>query len=365
MKRTPLYENHVASGARIVAFGGWEMPIQYPEGIIHEVRQTRTNVGIFDVSHMARLEFTGPDAAAFLDAVLSYPASALTHGRARYHVICNEQGGIIDDAIIYKLEDDRYLLIVNAGNADTDREWLLSQLDSYQRSADASVEFKDLTNEIAMIAVQGPNAVSMLDDHADSDLGTIRRYRAGETTLDGERILAARTGYTGEDGFEIMLDSDHVPAVWELLKSVGAAECGLGARDVLRLEAGMLLHGTDVTDENNPYEAGIGWTVKANRPEYVADAALAKIREEGNDKRIAGFVMKSRGIARHGHSVSIDGNRVGAITSGTHSPTLNAAIAIGYIETEHSEPGTLVQVDVRGRSVDAEIVDLPFYRPSA
>ena len=231
----------------MVPFGGWDMPVQYQDGIIHEVRQVRNDVGIFDVSHMARLEFRGADAGRFLDTVLSVRASRLEHGLGRYHVICNEKGGIIDDAIVYHLAENRFLLVVNAGNANTDRAWLRSQLIAFEASGNVDVELVDRSNEIAMIAVQGPNSVSMLDGLTGDEAGLTSRFHAGEATLDGERILTVRTGYTGEDGFEIMFDSDHAPAIWELLVESGATECGLGARDVLRLEAGLMLHGSDMT----------------------------------------------------------------------------------------------------------------------
>ena len=362
INRTPLYETHVASGARMVPFGGWDMPVQYADGIIHEVRQVRNDVGIFDVSHMARLEFRGADAGRFLDTVLSVRASRLEHGLGRYHVICSEDGGIIDDAIVYNLAENRFLLVVNAGNADTDRAWLTSQMNEFAADGDVDVELVDRSLDNAMIAVQGPNAVSMLDELTGDEAGLTTRFHAGEATLDGERILTVRTGYTGEDGFEIMFDSAHAQGIWNLLIDSGATECGLGSRDVLRLEAGLMLHGSDMTVENNPYEAGLRWTVRPNRPEYIAGEALRKIRDEGTPRRIAGFVMRSRGIARHGHSINVNGDEVGVVTSGTHSPTLGVAIAMGYIDIAQSEIGTAVQIDVRGRMVDAEVVKLPFYR---
>ena len=361
-KRTPLYETHLASSARIVPFGGWDMPVQYPQGIIHEVKQVRSNAGIFDVSHMARLEFTGVDAGAFLDTVLSVRASRLQHGQARYHMICNEDGGIIDDAIVYNLQTNRYLLVVNAGNADADKEWLCSKMSQFIEREDADVACTDRTPEIAMIAVQGPNARKMISKLTSGETDSIARFHAGEATLDNERILAVRTGYTGEDGFEIMFDTAHAPAIWSILVDAGAAECGLGSRDVLRLEAGLMLHGNDMTVDNNPYEAGLRWTVRPNRPEYIAGAALRKIRDEGTRRSIAGFRMTSRGIARHGHKIFINDNEVGIITSGTHSPTLGVAIAMGYIDVGYTEQGTEVQIDVRGRRVNAEVVPLPFYQ---
>ena len=361
-QRTPLYETHVASGARMVPFGGWDMPVQYPNGIIHEVRQVRGDIGIFDVSHMARIEFYGTDAGRFLDTVLSLRASRLEHGQSRYHVICNEAGGIIDDAIVYNLETDRYLLVVNAGNADDVRAWLSLKLDDFQSEKGSDVTVNDLTDDIAMIAVQGPEAVPMISELTYGEVDRIGRFHAGEATLGGERILAARTGYTGEDGFEIMFDSEYAPSIWEMLVVSGATECGLGSRDVLRLEAGLMLHGNDMTVENNPYEAGLRWTVRPNRSEYIAGEALRRIRDEGTPQRIVGLAMRSRGIARHGHDIYAHGDKVGIVTSGTYSPTLSEAIAMGYVANAHAELGTQVQVDVRGRTVDAEVVSLPFYR---
>ena len=348
----------------MVPFGGWDMPVQYAQGIIHEVRKVRNTVGIFDVSHMARLEFAGNHAGQFLDTVLSIRASRLKHGQARYHMICNEKGGIIDDAIVYNLETNRFLLVVNAGNADVDKEWLSLQKDRFIEREGGDVDYVDRTDEIAMIAVQGPNAVAMLSKMTDSEIDSIGRFHAGEATLDGERILAAQTGYTGEDGFEIMFDSLHAPAIWSMFVDAGATQCGLGARDVLRLEAGLMLHGSDMTVENNPYEAGLRWTVRPNRSEYIAGATLRKIRDKGTARIIAGFEMRSRGIARHGHPIAFGGEEIGVVTSGTHSPTLGKAIAMGYIDVERSEVGTAVQIDVRGRTVDAEVVRLPFYRRS-
>ncbi|MXX91967.1 MAG: glycine cleavage system aminomethyltransferase GcvT [Chloroflexi bacterium] len=360
-KRTPLYEAHVASGATMVPFGGWEMPVRYPTRILHEVGQVRNDVGIFDVSHMARLEFTGADSGRFLDTVLSVRASRLEHGQGRYHMICNEDGGIIDDAIVYNLEADRYLLVVNAGNADVDKEWLSLQKGRFIEREGGDVDYVDRTDEIAMIAVQGPNAVAMLGEMTNGETDAIGRFHAGEATLDGERILAARTGYTGEDGFEIMFDSSHAPTIWAMLIEAGATRCGLGARDALRLEAGLMLHGVDMTVENNPYEAGLRWTVRPNRSEYLMGEVLRKIRDAGTSQKIAGFEMRSRGIARHGHAISIDGEEVGVVTSGSHSPTLGSAIAMGYIDIEHAELGTGVQIDVRGKTVEAEVVPMPFY----
>ena len=356
--RTPLYDAHTDIGARIVPFAGWDMPVQYPDGVIREVNAVRTAAGIFDVSHMARIEITGTDSARFLDTLLSQPASKLRHGQAKYHVICDAKGGIIDDAIVYHLEPGRFLLVANAGNAVEVKRWLSDNL------ADSSLdaELLDITGDIAMIALQGPAALGIASEVSGEDAGAIRRFHAGELTMDGERILAARTGYTGEDGFEIMCDSGHAAAIWRRLMEHGAAPCGLAARDVLRLEAGMLLHGSDMTRENDPYEVGLGWTVTADRSGYVARDALMAIRDAGTPRTLVGFKLAGRGIARAGHEVYASDRRIGAVTSGTFSPTLKAAIGLAMVESAYAMPGTRVDMDIRGRMVEGAATKLPFYR---
>ena len=355
--RTPLYDTHVDIGARIVPFAGWDMPVQYPDGVIHEVNAVRTAAGIFDVSHMARIEITGTDAAHFLDIVLSQPASKLRRGQAKYHVICDANGGIIDDAIVYYLEPCRFLLVANAGNAEDVKGWLAGNL------ADSSLdaELRDISGDIAMIALQGPRAVGIASEVSGEDAGAIRRFHAGELTIDGERILAARTGYTGEDGFEIMCDAGKAMAIWGLLMEHRAAPCGLAARDVLRLEAGMLLHGSDMARENNPYEVGLGWTVTPDRAAYIARDALMTIRDAGTPRVLTGFKLEGRGIARQGHGVYVGDAQVGVVTSGTFSPTLKAAIGLAMVESAHAMPDRRIGVDIRGRMVEGAIMRPPFY----
>ena len=342
----------------MVQFAGWDMPVQYADGVIHEVNAVRTAAGIFDVSHMARIEITGTNAARFLDGLLSQPASRLRHGQAKYHVICDANGGIIDDAIVYHLEPGRFLLVANAGNAGDVKRWLSDNL------ADSSMdaELRDITGDIAMIALQGPAALVIASEVSGEDAGAIRRFHAGELSMDGERILAARTGYTGEDGFEVMCDSGHAAAIWRLFMEHGAAPCGLAARDVLRLEAGLLLHGSDMTRENDPYEGGLGWTVSADRAEYIARDALMAIREAGTARTLAGFALSGRGIARAGHGVYAGDRRIGAVTSGTFSPTLKFAIGFAMVESAYATPGARVDVDIRGRMVEGAVTKLPFYR---
>lgn len=360
LKKTPLFDTHVASGARMVPFGGWGMPVQYPAGIIGESRSVRENCGIFDVSHMGRIEFSGSGAVAFLDTVLSARVAALKPGRSKYHVICNERGGIIDDAIVYRLEDQLCLLVVNAANADADLDWILPKAEAF-----GDVSVKIVTEQTGMIAVQGPRAVEIVDSLSDGKASGIRRFRAAEIDVAGISTLSARTGYTGEDGFELMPPASRTVELWQALREAGCDEAGLGARDVLRLEAGLMLHGNDMTVDNNPYEAGLAWTVKLDKPGYIPAEALGKILAEGTEQVIAGFKMTGRAIPRHGMDIFEGDKNVGTVTSGTHSTTLDADIGMGYVARRLAEVGTEIEIDVRGRRVAAEIVELPFYkRPS-
>ncbi len=357
LKKTPLYDIHVASGGRMVPFGGWDMPVQYPAGIIAETSSVRQNCGIFDVSHMGRVEFTGPGAISFLDTVLSADVAALKSGRSKYHVICNEQGGIIDDAIVYRLDEERCLLVVNAGNFNADMDWLLPKSKAHN-----GVTVTDITGRTGMIAIQGPNAMALVDGLSGGASSGIRRVRIAELEVSGIPCMAARTGYTGEDGFELMPTADRAEELWIALKGAGAAECGLGSRDVLRLEAGLMLHGNDMTVENNPYEAGLSWTLNNDKPGYIPGTALRKIAESDTERVITGIRMTGRAIPRHGMAIFKDEKNVGIITSGTHSPTLDADIGMGYVARQLAVPGTELEIDVRGRRVGAQVVELPFYK---
>ena len=355
LKRTPLYDTHVELGGRMVPFGGWDMPVQYT-GILDEARAVRTNAGIFDVSHMGRVEIREPNAVTLLNRVLSVDVPKLRRRRARYGVICNVEGGIIDDTIIYRLDRYRYLLVPNASNADTVIDWL----HQWRRPSD-EVEIDVVTDELAMIALQGPAAQLTLSGLTDHDLPSMRLFRAVETEVAGAPSIVARTGYTGEDGFELMVPSGDAARIWRALSDAGAAPCGLGARDMLRLEAGLPLHGNDIDATTNPYEAGLGRFVHVDRDGYVAREALTRLRDEEPSRRLIGFEMVGRGIARQGFALLSDGERVGEVTSGNYSRTLDRAIGMGYVRAELSDPGTPVQVDIRGRSVEAEVTLLPFY----
>ena len=341
-------------------FAGWEMPVRF-ERIKVESMAVRTGAGLFDVSHMGRVEIRGESAGVLLDRVLSVQASRMRIGRARYNVICDESGGIIDDCIVYRLGDERFLLVPNASNTDAALAWLERWTPS-----SGGVEIVNLTEETALIACQGPRAVALLQQLTDEDLSKVRPFRAVSATVNGGRAYLARTGYTGEDGFEIMLRAESAPALWSRLVELGASSCGLGARDVLRLEAGLLLHGNDMSTDVNPYEAALERFVNADRDAYVAGSALREIREAGPSRRIVGFRMAERGIARQGYSILDSEGRetIGQVTSGSPSPTLDMNIGLGYVPIRLTEPGTRIRIEIRGRPTAAEIIALPFYQRS-
>ncbi len=355
LKRTPLYDTHLELGGRMMPFGGWDMPVQYT-GILNEARAVRSNAGLFDVSHMGRIDISGPDAVSLLNRVLSVDVPKLRRRRARYGVICNLDGGIIDDTIVYRLGRERFLLVPNASNADTVADWLLR----WRRGSD-EVDVNVITDELAMIAHQGPTAQLMLSGLTDHDLSSLRLFRAAETEIAGAPSIVARTGYTGEDGFELMVPAGDAARIWRALSDAGAVPCGLGARDVLRLEAGLPLHGNDIDAGTNPYEAGLGRFVDLDRDEYVARESLIRLRDAGPARRLVGFDVVGRGIARQGHAIVAGDERVGEVTSGSYSPTLDRAIGMGYVREDLSDPGTPLHVDVRGRMVEAEVALLPFY----
>lgn len=336
------------------------MPVQYSDGIIAEVKSVRKSAGMFDVSHMGRLYFEGARAAYFLGTILSANIPALKIGRGKYNLICNTEGGVIDDAMVYRVEQEKYLLVVNAGNYDVDIEWIAPRVESA-----SDVTMTDVTSDTAMVAVQGPRAVETLDRLTAGEASGIRRFRAGQASLFGVDATLCRTGYTGEDGFEVIVPSDKAEELWTTLRSAGVDECGLGSRDVLRLEAGLPLHGNDLSTDTNPFEAGFGRFAYFKGENYVAANALKHFSESEPTRRLVGLKMVGRGIPRAGLnilSVTDPDKKIGEVTSGTHSPTVDAAIGLGYVDQNSAEIGTRILIDVRGRQVEAEIVELPFYR---
>ena len=339
----------------MVPFAGWDMPVQY-SSILDEARAVRSNAGLFDVSHMGRFELQGADAAALLNRIFSSDVQKLQVGRVRYGLICNKDGGIIDDAILYRFGEERFLLVPNAGNSDSVADWI----NCWSKASDR-VSLEILTSRLAMIALQGPSSSTILSRLTSYPLNSLKPFRAIETLVSESHAIIARTGYSGEDGFELMVPALDSPMVWQRLAEMGAMPCGLGSRDVLRLEAGLPLHGNDIDADTNPYEAGLGKFVEPDREDYVAREALVDIHRGESRRKLVGFNMVGRGIARQDQVIMSGETRVGIVTSGTISPTLDRAIGMGYVRSGLSGSGTQLYIDSRGRLVEAEVTKLPFY----
>jgi len=359
LKRTPLYEEHLALGARMVEFGGWDMPVQY-SGILEEHRAVRTRAGLFDVSHMGEFRVEGPGALAFLQHLVPNDVSKLALNQALYTQLCQPDGGTVDDLIIYHLADNLYMMVVNAANIDKDFTWTQQQIGAYH------VTLTDMSGETALVALQGPEAQAILQPLTLVDLASIAYYHCAQGKVDGIDCIISRTGYTGEDGFELYCSSSNVVVLWRKLLAAGNARgllpAGLGARDTLRLEAGYCLYGHELDETTNPLEAGLGWTVKLAKGDFTGHDALAAVKEQGLRRKLVGIEMVARGVARGGYDVYDDGRRVGTLTSGAPSPVLGKNIGMGYVEIADAVPGKLVQIDIRGKHTTARIVALPFYK---
>src|SRR5215471_18601643 len=328
--RTPLYDRHVALGARMVPFAGWEMPVQY-EGVIQEHRAVRTDAGVFDVSHMGELEIEGPQAHTLLQGLLSNDLDRIVPGEAQYTLLTNENGGIIDDLIAYRLGDFRYMLIVNASNREAAFTWIK------EREVRGS-EVTDVSDQYALLAVQGPHAIERLG------LAPAKAFTFAEAEIDGIPVMVNRTGYTGEDGCELLCMSEDAVALWDAVLARGVIPCGLGARDTLRLEVCYPLHGNDIGPETDPISAGLGWVCALGR-EFTGSAAIRRVSEEGPEQVLAAFVMEERAVPRQGMPI-LEG---GEVTSGTHSPMLEIGIGMGYVPNALAEPGRGLTIDVRGK----------------
>lgn len=361
-KRTPLYDAHVRAGGRMVPFAGWEMPVQY-SGIVAEHRAVRERAGLFDVSHMGEVAVRGPEALDFLQRVTCNNVAKLAPGRAHYTGLMLAEGGFVDDLLIYRRGDDDFLLVVNAANRDKDVRYLEEHRDG------ADVEIADVSEAWAQLAIQGPRAEAILGGLLPGTLEGIRYYGFVETDVCGAPSIVSRTGYTGEDGFEIYAPADAGPAIWAALLAEGGDEglvpAGLGARDTLRLEARMALYGNDIDDRTTPYEAGLGWIVKLKKGEFIGRDVLARQKAEGVRRTLVGFEIAERAIARHGYPVSHDGASVGRVTSGTFAPYLEKNIGLAYVPTELGEPGTTFEIAIRNRTVAATVVPTPFYTRDA
>jgi aminomethyltransferase len=341
--KTPLHDRHVALGARMVPFAGWEMPVQY-EGVIPEHLAVRTDCGVFDVSHMGELEVEGPRATALLQATLSNDLDKIGPGQAQYTLLTNERGGIVDDLIVYRLGDFRYLLIVNAANGETDVRWLK------EREVPGS-DVRDVSDEYGLLAVQGPRAIERLG------LPEAPQFTFAETEIDGIQCMANRTGYTGERGCEILVMAEDAGVLWDRVLERGAVPCGLGARDTLRLEASLPLHGNDITPDTDAISAGLGWCCALDK-EFSGAAELRELKARGPERKLVSFVMEEKAVPRQG--MTIEGG--GEVTSGTHSPLLDRGIGMGYVLADSASPDTELTIDVRGKPRRARVVKRPIYK---
>jgi aminomethyltransferase len=360
LKRTPLYAAHLAAGARMVEFGGWEMPVQY-SGIIEEHQAVRNHAGLFDISHMGRFMLRGPQAEVLLQHVVTCDVSAIPLGQSNYGLLCTEDGGIVDDLFIYHVPDE-FLVVVNASNRDKDWAWL------QRHAAGFDVELEDRSDGWAMLALQGPAAEQLLAQAEDSSadaLAYLPFHGVALTSLFGVNALIARTGYCGEDGFELFFDTKNAELIWQrTLDLDGVKPCGLGARDSLRFEPCLALYGHEISDTINPYEARLGWAVKLDKGPFVGREALAAIKAQGPARRLVGLEIVGKGIARGDYPIhSLEGEPVGHVTTGMPSPTLGKPLAIGLVPTALSAEGGELDVIIRERPVRARVVKMPFYKP--
>lgn len=360
LKRTPLFEVYKDYGAKTIDFGGWDLPVQF-SSIKEEHEVVRTKAGLFDVSHMGEIEVKGTDSLKYLQKMMTNDISKLKNSGAQYTAMCYENGGTVDDLLVYKIEDDHYLLVVNASNIEKDFNWL-------QDHAEGNVELKNLSEDMAQLAIQGPLAEKVLQKLAGTNLSDIGFFKfQQDVDLNGRKALVSRTGYTGEDGFEVYCDAKDAAALWnEILeagKEEGVLPCGLGARDTLRFEANLALYGQELSPDITPLEAGIGFAVKVNKEaDFIGKEVLKNQIENGVPRKLAGIEMIDRGIPRHGYPVYKGEELIGEVTTGTQSPTLKKNIGLVLIKKEHAELGTELEVEIRGKRLKAKIEATPFYK---
>lgn len=365
LKRTPFYEAHVRLGARMVDFAGWEMPIQY-EGIIAEHEAVRTRAGMFDVSHMGEVEFTGPGALDYLQNLVTNDVSSMIDNQMLYTFMCYPDGGVVDDIIVYRLKEDKYMAVINAANIDKDIKWMREQAGSFE------VEIKDVSGDLSLIALQGPKAEEILGELADVDLKDIGFFRfSGDAKCASKACMISRSGYTGEDGFEICLKNEDALYIWEKLLDIGAEKglkpCGLGARDTLRFEANLPLYGNELSEDITPLEAGYGMFVKLDKGDFIGREALKRQKEEGPTRRIVGFEMIENGVPRHGYDV-MGGEKgekvIGFVTTGYNAPTLKKNIGLALVDVGHSALGSEIFIQIRKKVLQAKVIRRNFYTKS-
>ncbi|HAP66437.1 MAG TPA: glycine cleavage system aminomethyltransferase GcvT [Nitrospinae bacterium] len=366
LKRTPLYEAHKKLGARIVDFAGWEMPVLY-SGIIEEHRAVRNSVGIFDVSHMGEIEIVGREAVKLLQFLTVNDVTMLNDNECQYSMMCYPDGGIVDDILVYRLTGERFMLCVNASNADKDYQWILKSLHAGRAEGMfRNAEVKNVSDNISQISIQGKNSEPVLQKITGDDLSVIKHNRFVLTNVDGVSALVSRTGYTGEDGFEIYLKNENAERVWNRLLEIGKEydikPVGLGARDTLRLEMKYPLYGNDISEKTTPLEAGLSWVTKFDKGNFMGRESLLKQKDGGLKRKLIGFEMIDKGIPRSHYSIFKGAEQIGEVTSGTMSPSLNKAIGVGYVKTEISNIGNEIEINIRGSHQKAKIVSTPFYK---
>ena len=360
LKRTPLYQAHIDLGGKMVDFGGWNMPVQYTGGVIEEHMRTRTQAGLFDVSHMGEIEVIGDDALAIVQRLTTNDVSRLEDNQVQYSLMTDESGGVIDDLLVYRLNQEFFLLIVNAAGSDSDFDWI------QKHAAGWRVEVRNVSAAFALLALQGPRSEEILQPLADHMLDRIPYYWSQEVEVENTRCRVSRTGYTGEDGFEILCEAAAARHLWNRLlltgKQEGLIPCGLAARNTLRLEAGLRLYGNDMDRTTSPLEAGLGWTVKLGKGDFIGRDAIQRQKEVGLTRKLVGFEVMDKAPARDGYPVSIAGQQIGVVASGSPAPFLKKNIGLVYLPIEHTKIGTELFVSVRGRQVPARVVATPFYK---
>jgi len=363
LRRTPLNRIHRDLGGRMVDFGGWDMPVQYPAGTIEEHLRTRNHCGLFDVSHMGEIEVRGADAIPFVNRITSNDVAKLIDGQAQYSALTTPDGTVVDDLLVYRFAPDHLLLVVNAGTTEKDWDWIASH------DGGESVKLKNVSADYCQLAIQGPGALALLQKLTSVPLAEIKYYHFAQGDVDGVPSIVSRTGYTGEDGFEVYAASDKAEQLWNKILDVGAVgtdngvlPCGLAARNTLRLEAGLSLYGHEIDETTTLIEANLGWICKLDKGEFIGRERLARQKEEGVQRRLVGFEVTDRGIARDDQEVVVGEKRVGKVTSGSPAPFLKKNIGFAYVPTELATIGGEIKIDVRGRLVGAQIVKTPFYK---
>jgi aminomethyltransferase len=360
LKKTPLNALHRALGGKMVDFGGWDMPVQYPAGVIEEHMATRTRAGLFDVSHMGEIWVEGPDAIPFVNRITTNDVEKLVDGQAQYSAFPNENGGVVDDLLVYRFAQDSLLLVVNAGTTEKDWAWITSL------KKDEDVTLRNASADYCQIAIQGPKALGILQKLTETELEPINYYHFIEGKVDGVDAIISRTGYTGEDGFEVYAAADKAEQLWNKMLETGASEgilpCGLAARNTLRLESAMSLYGHELDDDISTLEANLGWITKLQKGEFVGREQIAALKEKGLSRKLIGFEMKEPGIARDGFDVYVGDEKVGAVTSGSPAPFLKKNIGLAFVPPELANVGQELRIDVRGKRLAAEIVPTPFYK---